>query len=641
MCYKVPNPGDETEVPWQLCRPLRILGDLHFKDEQPGKADMSDTTVHTESAGSPLSERERQVLIEYIQTHPQYGPETRQQLSVELADAQSSTHDDEAADSPVDSHSTGPGIIPDSGIFLGTIHRYSNNNNAMFAPKEGSKERNLGDLPRSLENEWTICADYAGDSISLCLTPQLWTYSYREMVRRNLDELSNRTGFGSLRPLLDIRDRDQPYELKGKSVSVRVAIAKNGFGIGYKGPWTVVVLGELVTSNTLINVQLVERYGHVVIARPAIAAEDNELAAGDVLLIGVSDVHQDRIVGTYQSRYIEVPNSGYSPGSRLRIGLEDVSPSRITGTVTAMDESERPVEGDIVSVRDRTLVDYPYVPVAVPDSLPDSDRKLQLGVASVDSAGVLLSVRARRDDYHRSVGDIFEREFGAEECLNAWFIDDGIPIRLKEVTPYPDIPIKIEITGFHDGYVSAGVTHNIVHPGSNDDFSFLITSGTGRLTDGESSAALKHFIQAAEVAATPSDAGAARTMAIIVACEQILQHQGPETAHRYCVCAGEALHSSWPSVESPVEHYVEALNHILRSAWSVERANESTEKVEATSHRADAKESLRDGVKVLQASDVPDVEGDFQPVFDIFNRIVDQVSEDVLTVPTSVKEYRD
>lgn len=645
MGYEAPDAGDEIEVPWQVCRPLRILGDLHFEDEQPGKVDTSDITMPTGSVGSPLSERERELLREYIQTHPRYEPETRRQLSIDGADGSSDTqpavHGDEGAESTATDDFTGPGIIPDTGISVGTIHRYSNNSNAMFAPEEGSKERNVGDLPRSLKGEWTICADYAGDNIGLCLTPQLWTSSYRKMVRRNVDELADRTGFGSLRPLLNIRDRADPAELGEDPVSVRVAIAKDGFGIGYKGPWTVVVLGELVTSGTRIDVQIIDRYDHVVIARPAITAEDDELAAGDVLLVGVEEVQRDRIVGTYQSRYVEVPNSGYAPGNRIRIGLQDVSPSQITGTVTALDRSERPEEGDVVTVQDHTLVDYPYVPVAVPDDLPETDRELQLGVVSVDTAGVSLSCRARRDNYQRSVGDRLVHEFGPEECLDTWFVDDGMPINIEGTTPYPGIPIELEIIDFDDGYVCAEAVRHAVDSGTDDNFRSLVATGTDRLADGQRNAALEHFVRATEVATTPADAGTSRTMATIVACDQILHHQGPETAHRYCVSAGKSLCSTPPSLDSALENHVEGLQHILRAAWLVKRANEATEKLEATRHRADAKEALVDGIEMLRASDITSVEGEPRAVFEIVDRIVDEVSDDILSLPTSVKDYRD
>jgi hypothetical protein len=636
--YEASTPGDEADVPWQVCRPLRILGDLHFEDEQPGIVDKSYTTAHADSVGTTLSDRQCRVLREYIESHPRYEAETRQQLSIERSEDSSDTQPagptDDGADRTAGDHPTFPGIIPDRSVFVGRIHRYSNNGNAMCAPVEGGTERNLGDLPRSLEGEWTVCADYADDNIALCLTPQRWTGSYRKMVRRNLAELGERTGFRSLDPLLNIRDRNNPAEIGSGPVSVRVSIAKDRYGIGYKGPWTVVVIGRLVTGGTRVDVQVVDRYDRVVIARPTITTGNKRLAERDELLVGVEDVHTDRIVGTFQSRYVEIPNTGYAPGNRIRIGLEDVSPSQITGTVRALDRSDRPGAGEVVAVQDGTLVAYPYVPVGVPDDLPETDTELRLGVVSVDTAGVSVSVRARRDDYERSVGSRLAHAFDAAECLDAWFVDDGLPVRVEGTTLYPGVLLEVEITGFTDGYVAASAVRHVVDPELGSDIDSLVSTGTDVLADGRREVALEHFIRAKEVAETTADITRTSTLATIVACDQILDQQGPELAYRYCVAAGD-------SADTGLGPQVDALTHVLEAARAVERATDATEKVAATGHRADAKEALRNGVEVLRSADTPDGDSDARRVFEIVDRIMESVADDILSVPPSVRAYLD
>lgn len=634
--YEVPTPGDEAEVPWQVCRPLRILGDLHFENEHLGSVDTSDIAIHTDSAGITLSAEQRRVLRKYIESHPRYEAETRRELSIgggdDSSDIQSTGPTDDRVDGPAVDHDDYPGIIPDRSVYIAKIHRYSNQGNAMCAPVEGGSERNLGDLPKSLAEEWTLCADYASDNIALCLTPQRWPSSYREMVRRNLSDLGERTGFGSLDPLLNIHDRDTPAELEPEPVSVWVSIAKDRYGIAYEGPWTVVVVGRLVTSGTRVDVEIVDRYDRVVIARPTIISGDERLDERDEILAGVEAVDKDRIVGTFQSRYVEIPNSGYTPGNRIRVGLEDVSPSQITGSVRALDRSDRPEAGEIVAVQDDMLVTYPYVPVAVPKGLPETNEELHLGVVSVDKAGVSVSVRARRDDYEWSVGDRLTHVFDAAGCLDGWFVYDGLPIRVEGQTPYPGVPLEVEITGFTDDYVTASVIRNIVDPDLGADVDSLVTTGTDELVDGRREVALEYFIRARGVAENSVEATRTSTLATIVACDQILDQQGPELAHRYCVAVAD-------SAEVSLGPHADALRHVLESAWAVERATEAKEKIAATGYRADAKNALQNGVEVLRAVDMSDGDSDAPRVFEIIDQIMESVADEILSPSSSVRAY--
>lgn len=59
--YEAPTPGDEADVPWQVCWPPRILGGLHFEDEQRGTVETIYTTTNADSVGTPLSDRQSSV----------------------------------------------------------------------------------------------------------------------------------------------------------------------------------------------------------------------------------------------------------------------------------------------------------------------------------------------------------------------------------------------------------------------------------------------------------------------------------------------------------------------------------------------------------------------------------------------------
>lgn len=73
MGFTAPSPGDTVEVPHEVCRPLRVLGDLYFTNESNTEPPETDEIQSLESSSSKLSNVQNQLLNDYIQTHPKYG----------------------------------------------------------------------------------------------------------------------------------------------------------------------------------------------------------------------------------------------------------------------------------------------------------------------------------------------------------------------------------------------------------------------------------------------------------------------------------------------------------------------------------------------------------------------------------------
>lgn len=83
--YAVPQEGDEVEIPREICRPLRILGDLHFENEEsPGNVEIDQTPSIPSSSDVHLSPEEEAKLRKYIETHPRLTDEKETELSEDL-----------------------------------------------------------------------------------------------------------------------------------------------------------------------------------------------------------------------------------------------------------------------------------------------------------------------------------------------------------------------------------------------------------------------------------------------------------------------------------------------------------------------------------------------------------------------------
>jgi len=104
MGYTVPNEGDKVEIPHDLCRPLRILGDLHFEEEEsPGNVELDQSPSISNTFSGELSAKAEAQLRQYIEEHPRLTEEKEAELSEELdrlnsdistqSDASSSTGD--------------------------------------------------------------------------------------------------------------------------------------------------------------------------------------------------------------------------------------------------------------------------------------------------------------------------------------------------------------------------------------------------------------------------------------------------------------------------------------------------------------------------------------------------------------------
>jgi hypothetical protein len=97
--YSVPTEGDEVELDKDLCRPLRILGDLHFDgEESAGNVELTEVGEIERQFGTEIDADEREKLTEYIESHPRLTDEKRSELAKELSDLKDATETNEESD---------------------------------------------------------------------------------------------------------------------------------------------------------------------------------------------------------------------------------------------------------------------------------------------------------------------------------------------------------------------------------------------------------------------------------------------------------------------------------------------------------------------------------------------------------------
>ncbi|WP_434531157.1 hypothetical protein ACODNH_06990 [Haloarcula sp. NS06] len=640
MGYSAPSPGDEVEIPRDVCRPLRVLGDLHFKSETPGEVELGGVSKVTKKSVESLSDEQQDMLWSYVDSHAYVGGKA-QDLLPRSSNSSSPNKKNAPANKPQktdykpsEANPNFPGIIPSKNVHIGQINRFSNNGNAMLEPREG-RELNIGSLPRTTEGKMTIGGQYA-ESLAYCLTPQLWTGSYRHKFQDDLDDLGEYTGLSGLNQLLGIRNKDSPENLSESDVSVYINIIGDGFGIGFQGPWSIVILSDHLKGHQEIRVEIVDDHEDILIARPIPLNEDSEpVGVGGEIKISVDDISGDYIYGTCGPRVVKVQRTSSQPDKSLRAAITETNGERIVASVSALPESSRPTEDEVVTFHKGVLAEYPDIPVITPASLPDIDTHLSLVVVSVETDGVRVEVPKRTTHSTLSIGEELSIK------VNTWnggigITDyENIPVQIEGGRPLREIPIRTKITEFTKGSVRGKFLRADVSDDSTEDVDTLLERGAEILQLGDHEEAATVFANAVELSLSDNSSqySRARLHEILAVCECIKDKEGMKSAVDFL----NTIEASSDEINEPIKNQIDAYNRILEADCLISDAAKSSDSVTATTHRRDAKHLLTEAAELLIKS-----ETDFDiPAQPVINRILAHAADRLLITPDSVTQYLD
>ncbi len=640
--YSVPATGDESEIPWEICRPLRVLGDLYFKSENPGEVNFDGTRKQEDYSLVALSDEQRDALSEYIRQHPNHTNELQNELLVETSttsenDLQNTNLDTELESGGEELAETESGIIPQKNVHIGKIHRFSGNNNAMIDPISDDAEQNVGEIPKSTEGKWTIHARYG--SMGICLTPQLWSDSYRSLIEKNIDELERRIGINSLKDLLRIKQRSYPSKIDHDSTSIYILISGDGYGIGYKGPWTIVVLSDLATHGTEVVVEITDKYGKVLIGKPTTKPISSNMYVGDEIIVDVVKVDSNKIIGSYQSNYVEIPRTSASPSSRLKVSVTNIRSNCIHGTVSSLSKESVPRPGDEITLISGKASKYPHLPVIIPDSLPATAKKLQLGVAEVVTDGIRVSVVSRGGHPPVVQGQVLTETFTRVDSGPYLSIQNGFPIQIEGVRHIPGYPIEFKIDKFNGGFVTGIFTGASTIESVIGEYDEHIESGVDYFAQGQIKHATEQFIHATEVANTAEEIRIAQFLEIYGLSRKLLEETDVDEAIHFCRARLKLWSQESELEANPFRGDVQAIESALCALNSAIKLERTDDRKQQTTLRNEIQDKLCAAVDELSDSACRSVSYDFEPLLSWINNIIIESSDHLIIVPDSVGEY--
>jgi hypothetical protein len=653
--YEVPTAGDEIEIPWALCRPLRILGDLHFKSEQPNNVETDNVAKATTALIKELSDDQQQKLRSYIKMHPGFSNTMRSQLDSELSTStrRKETNPDSEIQSPdsntfnysqehssSDNRNNPDPFIESSSIQLGKIIRKSNAGNMMMKRISGGGA-NLGKLPKSAIGKWTIAIRY-NDAWWLCLTPQLWSKGYRNTFRKYCNQLEERTGFTNLRKIHRIKPAGKSGEFKGSVTNVSVEVTLGHIGIAYKGPYTIVVSSQFIIPDIRISVEIIDQYGAVLITRPI---ADSGTSAGDELDVTIRQITSDCGVGTCNGDIVTIPGNVSEPGMRVHAAVSEVHPDRITATVDALPENQRPCQGELITIESGISVQYDGIPLDLPDDLPIVNTRFTLLTTKIFPGSVRVSVTGMANHCGFSVGDELVVEVLEWTDTGGIAVHDKIPFLITGGRTVCDLPINVIVTEFTNGYVAAKFL-GVAVDSDEKSIDELVTAGEKHFTTGEPQKAVRLFARAVDRAESDGntnqvlDACAYETLAIATKYANTESYYDATTAIETALIElrDRALDES---VYEALHNELIGYQCVLEAQRLLQEAGTASERIEALPLESEAKEQLRNAIEAFSSihsmSIIPGFERE-RP-HPLIHEALDKACEQLLFLPESIEKY--
>lgn len=187
--FEVPNPGDEVEVPWSVCRPLRILDDLYFKNKQSENIDPDDIgDFNDEEFAEELSKRQKNRLGKYISDHQNCG-EYSDELGNEVSSV-STSGGDKKKDDLDNSSSLSPG-----DILTAEVSSVSDSGNGIIDTRGGQVDSkngairtdashiNIGPIKESAKGEY-VKIEIINKMFAVCVNKTMRSEAYMSVFRK-------------------------------------------------------------------------------------------------------------------------------------------------------------------------------------------------------------------------------------------------------------------------------------------------------------------------------------------------------------------------------------------------------------------------------------------------------------------------
>jgi len=641
--YRVPSSGDEVTIPPQVCRPLRLLGDLYFESESQDDVELGSSPNNGYYQSSGLSAEQLGKLRSYVESHPSYIGGFRTELEKELSELPGAGKGTPRPSLDPDARNirrlSNGNILPPEPFYLGQVDRKSNKGNAMLSTASG-KGINLGRLPRSVVGEWTVGVGYRGHW-TMCLAPHQWSSGYRKSVHEYIDQLEVLSGLKNLKKILNIEHRHHGGDIDGSELDVWISYSGHGLGVAYHGEWTILVDSELATAGQRIHVKVEEVYGTVGLAAPQRPEGKGALSTGDQVRLDVDKLGKNLIVGTHKGQLVTVPRETNVVPEQLLVAISRVDDGYVTGRLDALDERERPSVGDAVTIRERRVEDYPDIPVDFPETtLPDTVQvRLPVNTINTDSISVSAKVYEDRGLFSENERITSSSQQVGERGLVIMLND--LPIIVNSGRYVPGMDVQVRPTGCSDGFVEAEF-ERFVLPVTIQSPAEGLELGNRKLRDRKFQQAIQAFSGAVEMTGeteTPEQWLMAILQEILAVVAYGLAQGGTQEALRNLSIREEMLREDSEikqSLTNSVSDELSALRRILEAKSLLEEAEKIGGGTDETEARRDAKELLNDATSQLE--NLLPLAGHERPHW-LVNEQLKQTADNLLILSPSVKQY--
>ena len=641
--YRVPSSGDEVTIPPQVCRPLRLLGDLYFESESQDDVELGSSPNNGYYQSSGLSAEQLGKLRSYVESHPSYIGGFRTELEKELSELPGAGKGTPRPSLDPDARNirrlSNGNILPPEPFYLGQVDRKSNKGNAMLSTAS-EKGINLGRLPRSVVGEWTVGVGYRGHW-TMCLAPHQWSSGYRKSVHEYIDQLEVLSGLKNLKKILNIEHRHHGGDIDGSELDVWISYSGHGLGVAYHGEWTILVDSELATAGQRIHVKVEEVYGTVGLAAPQRPEGKGALSTGDQVRLDVDKLGKNLIVGTHKGQLVTVPRETNVVPEQLLVAISRVDDRYVTGRLDALDERERPSVGDAVTIRERRVEDYPDIPVDFPETtLPDTVQvRLPVNTINTDSISVSAKVYEDRGLFSENERITSSSQQVGERGLVIMLND--LPIIVNSGRYVPGMDVQVRPTGCSDGFVEAEF-ERFVLPVTIQSPAEGLELGNRKLRDRKFQQAIQAFSGAVEMTGeteTPEQWLVAVLQEILAVVAYGLAQGGTQEALRNLSIREEMLREDSEIKQfltNSVSDELSALRRILEAKSLLEEAGKIGGGTDETEARRDAKELLNDATSQLE--NLLPLAGHERPHW-LVNEQLKQTADNLLILSPSVKQY--
>ncbi|MDL0131416.1 hypothetical protein PNP59_10795 [Halobacterium salinarum] len=210
-----------------------------------------------------------------------------------------------------------------------------------------------------------------------------------------------------------------------------------------------------------------------------------------VITVPIATVGRNVLVGAVNNQLVIIERESDIIPDRVRVQINEQADRFVTGSVAALTESDRPAIGDTLSLANGEAVEYPDVPVSVPETPLDAAVPIKLPVSAIRRDAIQVSATAFAGTGTFPEGKEISSSTHHQTADGLALQVGDVPIPVSDGRHIPGVETKVRLTGLEDGYVTAELVGYTLPPQESVDDGF--EAGDRALREGEFDEAIAQF----------------------------------------------------------------------------------------------------------------------------------------------------